>query len=91
MPFRWILLVLLFVAVAVIAVVMRTRIMGAGRGVRGFFEEVLVEMKKVAWPTKDHVIGSTILVGITSIGLMIFIGISDRIFGWLVGLIFLRG
>ena len=91
MPFRLILLVLLFAALAAIVVVMRARIVGAGRGVRGFFEEVLVEMKKVAWPTKDHVIGSTILVGITSIGLMIFIGISDRLFGWLVGLIFLRG
>lgn len=56
--------------------------------VRQFYYEVIAEMKKVSWPSKDHVVGSTILVGVATLGLMVMIGFMDKIFGWLVALIF---
>jgi preprotein translocase subunit SecE len=52
-----------------------------------FISEVTVELKKVSWPTKNELIGSTIVV-IISVALMaIFIGVCDFIFSKVVHLI----
>ncbi len=42
-----------------------------------FFFEVVSELKKVTWSTKQEVIDATWLVLITSISLGLFIGITD--------------
>jgi preprotein translocase subunit SecE len=42
-----------------------------------FFKETRTEMTKVAWPTKNEVIGSTIVTVVVSIILSIFVGIVD--------------
>jgi preprotein translocase subunit SecE len=44
-----------------------------------YYEETVVELKKVAWPTKEEVRGSTIVVVITSIILSIFVFVVDRL------------
>jgi preprotein translocase subunit SecE len=44
-----------------------------------YWEETLVELKKVTWPTKDEVKGSTIVVVITSIVLSAFVFVVDRL------------
>lgn len=44
-----------------------------------YYEETVVELKKVAWPTKDEVRGSTIVVVITSIILAAFVFVVDRL------------
>ena len=44
-----------------------------------YYEETVVELKKVAWPTKDEVRGSTIVVVITSIILSAFVFVVDRL------------
>jgi preprotein translocase subunit SecE len=44
-----------------------------------YYEETVVELKKVTWPTKDEVRGSTVVVIITSIILSAFIFIVDRL------------
>ena len=43
--------------------------------VAGFFNDIKLEMLKVSWPTKDELIGSTIIVIVSLAILAIFIGI----------------
>lgn len=45
--------------------------------VKEFFREVKVEMKKVVFPTREELIGSTWVVIITVIIMSIFLGIID--------------
>ncbi len=44
-----------------------------------FVTDVIVEMKKVSWPTRNELKGSTMVVIWTVFILSIFIGIVDRI------------
>ena len=44
-----------------------------------FLKEVVAELRKVTWPTKDELIGSTIVTIVVSLIVAIFIGIVDRI------------
>jgi preprotein translocase subunit SecE len=50
-----------------------------------YYDETVVELKKVTWPTKDEVRGSTIVVIVTSIILSAFIFVVDRLLSWGVG------
>ena len=38
----------------------------------------MAEMRKMTWPTKDELIGSTIVVVVVSLIVSIFIGLVDR-------------
>ena len=78
----------LLVITGVIIAMNAKRISGLWAKLRVFYDEVFVEMKKVAWPTKDHVVNSTILVGVISLAMVVMVGIVDKIFGELVALIF---
>ena len=53
-----------------------------------FLKEVSVELKKVSWPSKDELIGSTIVVIIVSFMVAIFIGIVDKVLTLIVTTIF---
>ncbi len=44
-----------------------------------FLKEVKAELKKVTWPTKRELIGSTIVTIVVTLILSIFIGIVDRL------------
>jgi preprotein translocase subunit SecE len=44
-----------------------------------FVSDVMVEMKKVSWPTRNELRGSTLVVIVTVFILAIFIGFVDRI------------
>ena len=46
---------------------------------RKFVNDVIVEMKKVSWPTMTELRGSTMVVIVTVIIISIFIGFVDRI------------
>ena len=46
---------------------------------RKFVSDVNAEMKKVSWPTRTELRGSTMVVIVTVIVIAIFIGIVDRI------------
>jgi len=56
--------------------------------VKKFLKEVNAELRKVTWPTKDELIGSTIVVVVVSMVVAIFIGIVDRILTFVVQAIF---
>lgn len=53
-----------------------------------FLKEVNAELRKVTWPTKDELIGSTIVVIVVSLILAVFIGVVDRVLASLVRAIF---
>ncbi|MCK5833627.1 preprotein translocase subunit SecE [bacterium] len=45
------------------------------------------EFKKVRWPSKDELIGLTIAVIVSSLLLLVFVGVIDRLFFFLIQLI----
>jgi len=54
--------------------------------IKEFFREVRMETKKVVFPTKDELIGSTWVVIITVVIISIFLGIVDLSLTKLVGM-----
>jgi preprotein translocase subunit SecE len=56
--------------------------------IKKFLKEVVAEMRKVTWPTKDELVGSTIVVIVVSLIVAIFIGIVDRILSFAVKAVF---
>ena len=56
----------------------------------GFFNEVKLEMGTVSWPTKDELIGSTVVVLVSLAMLSLFIGICDLFLSKLVNVIMTR-
>ena len=58
--------------------------------VTGFFKDVKLEMTKVSWPTKDELIGSTVIVLVSLAILSAFIGLCDVILSKIVNIIMTR-
>lgn len=54
--------------------------------IKEFLKEVKIEMKKVVFPLKDELIGSTWVVIITVLAISLFLGIVDLGLSKLVGL-----
>ncbi len=52
-----------------------------------YFNDTYQEMQKVAWPSKDELIGSTIVVVVMSLLVSLFIGIVDQVLSKLVNLL----
>ena len=55
-----------------------------------FFKDIKLEMSKVSWPTKDELIGSTIIVLVSLAILALFIGICDIFLSKIVNIIMTR-
>jgi preprotein translocase subunit SecE len=55
--------------------------------IRGFFHEVLVEFRKVSWPSRREVIGSTTVVIVVVLVLAVFLAAVDVALSRLVGLV----
>jgi preprotein translocase subunit SecE len=47
---------------------------------KGFTREVNAEVKKVSWPSRKELQESTMLVILTVLILMVFVGLIDRVF-----------
>jgi len=56
-----------------------------------FFREVVAELRKVTWPTKDEIIGSTIVTVVVSLIMSLFIGSVDRVLTLMVKAVFSAG
>ena len=52
-----------------------------------FFREVTVELKKVSWPTRAELFGSTVVVIIGVAIMAVYIGICDFVFSKAIHLI----
>ena len=55
-----------------------------------FFKDIKVEMTKVAWPDKDELIGSTVVVLVSLAILSIFIGFCDLLLSNFVNIVMAR-
>ncbi len=56
--------------------------------VKKFLKEVNAELRKVTWPTKEELIGSTIVTIVVSLVVALFIGVVDRLLSALIRVIF---
>jgi preprotein translocase subunit SecE len=61
--------------------------MEALRKVREFFHDVLVEFRRVSWPTRKEVVGSTSVVIVMVLVLAVFLAVVDHALTWLVRLV----
>ena len=57
---------------------MSNKLQNAVQGVRGFFGDVGLEMKKVTWPERQELIGSTVVVIVSVLLISAFVGLSDK-------------
>ena len=56
-----------------------------------FLKEVSAELRKVTWPTKEELIGSTIVTVVVSLIVSIFVFIVDRSLTFVIKTIFSAG
>jgi preprotein translocase subunit SecE len=54
---------------------------------RDFLTEVVVELKKSAWPTRRELVDSTIVVIVTVLALGLFVAFADLVFLKIVALL----
>lgn len=52
--------------------------------IRKYLGQVISEIKKVSWPTKQQTINKTTLVIVVSVVVATFIGIADYLLQWLM-------
>jgi preprotein translocase subunit SecE len=52
-----------------------------------FLKDVKVEFLKVSWPTKDELMGSTLVVAVVSAIVAAYIGVVDHLLAMLISLI----
>jgi preprotein translocase subunit SecE len=55
--------------------------------IKQFFKEVKIELKKVTFPSRDEVIGSTKVVLVLVIIVAVFLGLIDMLLSKLIGMI----
>ena len=55
--------------------------------IRNFFKEVKIELKKVVFPSRDEVIGSTKVVVVLVLIIAIFLGGIDLLLSKLIGMV----
>ncbi len=56
-----------------------------------FLKEVVAELSKVTWPSKDEIIGSTIVTIVVSCIVAVFIGVVDQALTAIIKVIFDSG
>ncbi len=55
--------------------------------IKQFFREVKIELKKVSYPSRDEVIGSTKVVVVLVIIIAVFLGLIDMLLSKLIGML----
>jgi preprotein translocase subunit SecE len=55
--------------------------------VKKFLNDVYIELQKVAWPSRDELVGSTIIVIAMSIVMAAFIGVVDKVLSGLINIL----
>ena len=56
-----------------------------------YLKETMAELRKMSWPSKDELIGSTIVTVVVSLIVAIFIGVVDRVLLFAIQFIFGTG
>ncbi len=55
--------------------------------IKTFLVQTKAELKKVSWPNKNELVGSTIVVIVTVVVMAVYIGLVDLFFSRLIGLL----
>jgi preprotein translocase subunit SecE len=55
--------------------------------IKNFFREVKIELKKVVFPSRDEVVGSTKVVVVLVLIVAVFLGLIDLILSKLIGIL----
>ncbi len=58
--------------------------------IKQFFSEVITEMHKVSWPSRQELIGSTVVVFTLVAILSLYIGVVDAVINKVLALIYIR-
>ena len=58
--------------------------------VRDFFESVWKELKRVSWPTRKEVYGTTLVVVVTILNFAVYLGIVDLVLAFIQKNVLLR-
>lgn len=74
---QWLLIIVLVVLVGMCLTVWRA-------GLKKFFREVRIEMQKVAWPSRNDVIGQTIVVLVFVAFLTICVSFFDEVLSFIM-------
>jgi len=56
-----------------------------------YLKETAAELRRMTWPTKDELIGSTIVTIVVSLIVAIFIGVVDGVLTQLMNMVFRGG
>ena len=56
--------------------------------IKKYLKETVAELRKMTWPTKDELIGSTIITVVVSLIVSLFIGVVDRVLTLIIKTIF---
>ncbi|HBC45701.1 MAG TPA: preprotein translocase subunit SecE [candidate division Zixibacteria bacterium] len=55
--------------------------------VKKFFNDVYIELQKVAWPSKEELMGSTAVVILMSVIMAVFVGVVDKVLNLFVNIL----
>jgi len=55
--------------------------------IKNFFKDVKIELKKVVFPSRDEVIGSTKIVVVLVLIVAVFLGMIDMLLSKLIGMV----
>jgi preprotein translocase subunit SecE len=58
--------------------------------IKQFFKEVITELKKVTWPSRSEVFGSTLVVIVVTLLIAVIVGIFDFIVSHAIDWVLLR-
>jgi preprotein translocase subunit SecE len=58
---------------------------------RTFLTDVVSEMKKTSWPSRDELVSSTMMIIVSVVILSLVVGVSDKVLHVFLRLIFSRG
>ena len=60
---------------------------GVVAGIKNFFDEVVVELKKSSWPSRSELSESTVVIILTVIALGVFVATTDVIIEKMISLL----
>lgn len=56
-----------------------------------FFADVIAEMKKTSWPDRDELLSSTMVIIVSAVILSFVVGVSDKVLGTILRLLYAHG
>ncbi len=59
-------------------------------GVPRWLDEIISELRKVTWPTREETLYLSMVVVVVSVAVGVFLGLTDVFFNWLIDRLLLR-